>query len=134
MATTPISSWTAARSHEGGASTYEFALRCLLAALAVVVCYQFQWDWLRYLTSEANLRVDAIIGVNWQRLTFDTVAWNGRVYTYVIACTMADVWCGALAFLWMMRRSIGQNLRTIVGFALGLFALNIARLSLSDFL
>ncbi len=135
MATTPISSWTTDRAaHAGGRSTHEFLLRCLLATVAVVVCYQFRWDWLRYLTSEFNLRVDALLGVHWQRLTFDTVAWNGRVYTYVIACTMADVWCGALAFLWMIRRNIAENLLTLAGFTVGLFALNIARLSLSDFL
>ena len=134
MATTSISFWTAARSRVGGWSHHEFLFRCLVAALAVAVCYQFRWDWLRYLTSEFNLRLDALLGLHWQRLTFDTAAWNGHVYTYVIACTMADVWCGALAFVWIIGRSIASNLLTLAGFTFALFGLNVTRLSLSDFL
>lgn len=134
MATTPISAWTAARSRAASLSTHEFLLRCLLAALAVALCYQFRWDWLRYLTSEANLRFDALLGIPWQRVGFDSAEWNGRVYRYVIACTMADVWCGALAFLWVVRRSVSENLLLLSGFTAALFGLNIARLSLSDVL
>jgi hypothetical protein len=134
MATASASSWTGARWRVGGWSMREFLLRCLLAAVGVAICYQFRWDWLRYLTSELNLRFDAVLGVHWQRLTFDTALWNGRLYTYLIACTMADAWCGALGFLWSTRQSMAANLLTLAEFTICLFALNITRLSLSDFL
>lgn len=134
MATTLFSSWTTARPQTSGWSTSEFLIRALLAAFAVILCYQFRWDWLRSFTADLNLRADALVGIHWQRLSFDTVMWQGQVFTYVVACTFADVWCGAIAFLWLVRRSIAENLRTLAAFTVGLFALNIARLTLSDFL
>ena len=133
MATTPSQAWTIARTRAGDASRSEFALRCLFAAVAVLVCYQFRWEWLRYLTAEGNLRLDALLGVHLQRVAFDTVLWRGQLYRYVTACTMADVWCGALAFLWLPRSSVAKNLMVLAAFTLGLFAVNIARLSFSDF-
>ena len=134
MAATDIQTWTLTRSPVRQRSTSVFLVRCLLAAIAVLLCYQFHWEWLRYLTSEANLRLDGVLGVHLQRLSFDSVVWNGSVYRYVIACTFADVWCGALAFLWIVRRSVIQNLLSIGLFTAGLFAFNIVRLSFSDFL
>ena len=134
MATTPSQTWTVPRVVARGWSRSSFFARCCLAGLGVVICYQFHWDWLRYVTSEANLQLDALVGVHLQRISFDTVMWSGHLYRYVIACTFADVWCGALAFLWIVRRSVAQNLLGVAGFTIGLFALNIARLSFSDFL
>ncbi len=112
----------------------ELVLRIMAAAAAVVVCYQFQWLWLRHWTMVCNAALDRVFGVVLVPMSADTVMWHGATYRYVIACTMADVWCGALAFLWMIRRNIAENVLTLAGFTVGLFALNIARLSLSDFL
>jgi len=95
MATTPSQTWTEPRIGAADASKSGFLLRCLLAALAVLVCYQFQWEWLRHLTLECNLRFDAVLGVQLERVGFDTVMWNGHLYHYVVACTFADVWCAA---------------------------------------
>ncbi len=134
MATTPNHAWRIARIRAGDPSRSDLVLRCLLAALAVVVCYQFRWEWLRYLTSEGNLRIDALLGVHLERISFDTVVWNGQLYRYVIACTMADVWWGALAFLWLPRNSVAKNLTVLAAFTVGLFAFNVARLSFSDFI
>ena len=134
MATTPLTWWTVVRTRAGAQSTYDLAGRVVLAAIAVVVCYQFRWETLRYVTSELNLRLDALVGVHWQRLSFDTVAWHAQVYHYVVACTFVDVWCGAIPFLWMLRRSIPDNLLTIAGFTAVLFACKICRLSFSDLL
>ncbi|MGZ4815291.1 MAG: hypothetical protein ACXVZV_07775 [Terriglobales bacterium] len=94
----------------------------------------FHWDWLRSVTSEWNLRLDALLGVHLKRIAFDSVEWNGYLYRYVIACTFADVWCGAIPFLADLRRTITQNALVLVEFTAGLFLVNIARLSFSDFL
>jgi hypothetical protein len=134
MATAPLTWWTAVRTRASAQSTYDFLVRALLAAVAVVVCYQFRWETLRYITSELNLRLDALVGVHWERLSFDAVLWRGQVYHYVIACTFADVWCGAIPFLWMLRRTLTENLSALAAFTAGLFAFNIFRLSLSDLL
>src|SRR3954451_15421634 len=127
--TTSSQTWTVPRLPASDRSRSGFVFRSLLAALAVLICYQFRWEWLRYLTSEWNLRLDALVGVHLQRVSFDTVMWNGHVYRYVIACTFADVWCGAIAFIWQLRRSVSQNLFTLATFTLSLFVFNIARLS-----
>jgi len=109
-------------------------LRCLLAAFAVAVCYCFQWEWLRHLTASANVWLDSLAGVYLQRLSPDTVAWQGQLYRYAVACTFADVWCGALAFLWRMGENFRRNVVVIAGWSVLLFAFNIFRLSLSDVL
>jgi hypothetical protein len=112
----------------------ELAVRVALAAVAVVICYQFQWHWLRYVTSELNLRCDWLAGIPIRRLTFDTVTWNGVIYRYEIACIFADVWCGSIPLLWKLDRTIPQNLGRLALFSAALLAFNIARLSFSDVL
>ncbi len=109
-------------------------MRILLAAIAVIVCYQFRWEALRYATSELNLRVDAFAGVHLQRLSADTVMWRGAAYQYVIACTFADVWCGAIPLIWDLRRTVTANVTRLAAFTIVLFAFNIFRLSVSDVL
>lgn len=109
-------------------------IRFTLVPVAVVICHLFSWHALRYWTSELNLRLDLLAGIHLQRMSFDQVLWKGVLYRYQIACTLADVWCGAIPLLWNWRRSIFQNLTLLAGFAAALFALNIFRLSLSDIL
>lgn len=109
-------------------------LRFSLTALAVLICYQFQWAWLRAATCEWNIRLDALFGVHLQRIAFDTVMFRGAVYRYVIACTMADAFCGAVPLVWNIRRTVMRNLGFIFAFAAGLFVFNVVRLSFSDIL
>jgi hypothetical protein len=109
-------------------------LRFALAALGVLLCYCFHWQWLRFLTSEANLRLDGWLGLHFQRLSGDTVVWNGIRYTYENACTFADVWCGAIPLIWNFRKGVAWNLSLIAVFSILLFAFNIFRLSLSDYI
>ena len=110
------------------------ALRLVLAALAVLLCYQFRWDWLRALTCDWNVRLDALFGVHLQKIAFDAVVYRGATYRYVVACTMADAFCGALPLIWNLRHSIVRNLALIMAFAATLFVFNVARLSFSDIL
>lgn len=112
--------------------TYELAARIVLAALALLLCYQFDWTFLRSLTLEWNLRLDALFGVHLQRISSDTVLWNGSTYRYVIACTFADVWCAALPLIWNVRTRVSENLLLLALFTPALLAFNIFRLSISD--
>lgn len=119
----------------------EFVVRAVLAALAVVVCYQFSWGPLRFVVSELNLRLDALAGVSLQRVSADTVMWHGQLYRYVIACTFADVWCGAIPLIWKwggppkpVLLVWGNNLARILAFGVVLIAFDAFRLSVSDVL
>ena len=109
-------------------------VRVCMAAMAVAICYCLKWEFLRYITSELNLRLDALAGIHLQRLSSDTVLWNGTVYYYERACIFADVWCGAIPLLWSLRRTISGNLLHLFLFTAALFAFNVFRLSLSDLL
>lgn len=109
-------------------------LRFVLAALAVLICYQFHWEWLRALTCDWNVRLDSFFGVDLRRIAFDTVVYRGATYHYVVACTMADAFCGALPLIWNLKRSVVRNLGFIALFAIGLFIFNVTRLSFSDVL
>jgi len=109
-------------------------VRLCLAALAVVICYSLKWEFLRYITSELNIRLDALAGIHLQRLSTDTVLWNGTLYYYERACIFADVWCGAIPLLWSLRRTVSGNLLHLLLFTAALFAFNVFRLSFSDVL
>lgn len=109
-------------------------MRFSLVAVAVGLCYVFDWHWLRSLTCELNLRLDSLAGVNLERLSDTSVLYRGAIYNYVIACTFADVWCGAIPLLWDLRRSVVRNLTLIFVFGGALLAFNIVRLSFSDVL
>ncbi len=112
----------------------ELGARFALVAVAVGVCYLFQWNWLRWVTSELNLRLDGVFGVHLQRISFDTVAWRGAEYRYVVACTFADVFCGAIPLLWNGRESIVSNAFDLLVFGEMLISFNVLRLSFSDVL
>ncbi len=112
----------------------EALLRFGLVPVAVGVCYLFGWHWLRHLTLELNLIIDSWFGIHLQRLSAETVMWNGGLFRYEIACTMADVWCGALPLLWNTRKSIVRNLVIWMALGIVLIAFNVTRLSVSDVL
>ena len=112
----------------------EFVVRAALCVVAVVLCYQFSWSWLRALTATLNVALDSLVGVRLERVAPDLVLWKGQLYRYVIACTMADVWCGALPLLWNARRPVAWNLARSLLFGAAVIVFNIFRLSLSDVL
>jgi hypothetical protein len=114
--------------------TFEILVRFALVPFAVALCYCFHWELLRYLTSEANLRLDLLAGLHLQRLSFDTVQWRGGIYRYENACTFVDVWFGAIPLLWNLRWSVAANFGFFAWFAVALFVFNVFRLSLSDVL
>jgi len=104
--------------------------RLPLVLVAVVACYQFNWDSLRYLTSEVALRFAELRGFPAERLGPDLISWNGGLYQFGIACTFADVFCGAVPLVW--GSGAACNIRNIVGLAAALFVFNLIRRCLTD--
>jgi hypothetical protein len=104
----------------------------VLSFLAVVVCYRFDWLWLKDITASLNLQLDRLAGVPLERLSIDTVRLGPKLFQYVIACTFADVWCAAIALVWNTRQSVARNLEFLAAFTLGLFVLNVVRLTAAD--
>ena len=107
-------------------------IRLALVPLCVGICYLFSWHFLRSLTADLNVGFDSLLGLHLERVSAEYVAWHGVLYRYVVACTMVDVWFGSLPLVWNPHRTVGQNLGWLAAFAVGSFAFNIFRLSLSD--
>ena len=113
------------------APTTEFVVRALVVAAAVTLGHQLPWNSLRYLTSEWVLRLVGVAGIGMQRLSSDTVLWNGQAYQFVIACCFIDVWFGAVPLLWDIHRTTIANAMRMAVLFVALMALNVFRLSLS---
>jgi len=107
--------------------------RILLVLPAVMIALNaFDWEGLRFLTSEADLRLSSAIGIPMQRLSFDALEWEGKVYQFTAGCTFVHVYFACIPFLWISGRSLGRNLLRVAAFAPCFFLLNIARLAAGD--
>jgi len=120
--------------HRGHLWSSGLLIRFALVPLFVGFCYLFHWQFLRYLTSEANLRLDLLAGIHLQRLSADLVMWKGALYKYENACTFVDVFFGTIPLVWDWRRSIARNLGLLGVVAVAYFAFNVFRLTVSDIL
>jgi hypothetical protein len=109
-------------------------IRFALVPLFVGFSYLFRWEFLRYLTSEANLRLDLLAGIHLQRLSNDVVMWKGALYNYENACTFVDVYFGTIPLIWEWRRGIASNAALLAIVAVAYFAFNVFRLTVSDIL
>jgi hypothetical protein len=112
----------------------ELLLRFALVPCFVALCYCFRWETLRFLVSEANLKLDLLFGVTLERSGLHSVQWQGVVYHYDIACAFIDVWFGSIPLLWNLRRKPWSNVAVFVLLGLVLFTFNVLRLSFSDLL
>ncbi len=110
-------------------STKGFLLRLCLVPVAVLVCYCFDWYWLRALTTDLTVRLTVLAGVHWTRVGQDLVMFRGQLFRFAIACTLVDAWCGTIPLIWKTHASVLSNLRYGGALALGMFALNISRLT-----
>ena len=110
----------------------ELLKRLPLTALAVLICYQFSWTWLRFVTSDVALHFAFWRGYPAERLSPHLIAWNGHQFEFGIACTFADVCCGALPLLWLRNASLLRNGLSFIAFAVGLFVLNLLRNAVTD--
>jgi hypothetical protein len=105
----------------------ELIARVCLAALAVFICYRFEWAFLRFATSDAVLHVWSLAGRSAHRVSFDTIELDGERFYYGIGCAFADVFCACVPLLWNLRKTVRWNLLTLAGFGAALFALNVLR-------
>jgi len=112
----------------------EFVFRAFLALVCVLLCYRFEWNFLRFATTESIFRLSNLSGLNMQRVAWDAVQWNGTRINFTVACTFADVWCGSIPLLWNWHRSIAANLEKLAGYTVCLFLFNIFRLEVGQVL
>lgn len=106
--------------------------RLPMVLVAVVICYQLKWDSLRYVTSEVVLRFAEWRGFHAERLGSDLISWNGELFQFGVACTFADVFCGAVPLVWIWRLGLVCNLMHVAGLAVALFTFNLFRDCLTD--
>ena len=112
----------------------EFLFRAGLVALFVLLTYCFPWQWLRFVTSAAVLRISASLGMAAARVSFDTIRIQGQLFRVVIACTFVDVVMGSLPLLWDVRKSLSRNGARLLAVAVIFFALNLVRLEIAQVL
>ncbi len=112
----------------------EFLFRSSLVALFVLLTYQFPWQWLRFVTSAALLRISASLGMATARVSFDTMRIQGQVFRVVIACTFVDVFMGSIPLLWDVRKSLLGNASRLLAVAVIFFGLNLVRLEIAQVL
>lgn len=106
---------------------------CLVAGFAALA-HQFQWNWLRFVTSEAILRLSSSMGLSTIRISFDTIRVEGELFQFVTACTFVDVFLGSVPLIWKLGESVTRNMYWVIGAALVLFAFNVARLEVGQIL
>ncbi len=109
----------------------ELFWRIPIAAAAVLICYQFHWEWLRYLSSQGLLEIARAFGTSAARVTFDSILLNSVSFSFDISCSFADVFCFSLPFLWIRGEGLPFNGRRIGAFAAYLFVLNQVRVAVT---
>lgn len=114
--------------------TSEFLVRACLVALLVVISHELRWEWLRLLTSEAVLRLSALLGMDTARLSFDTIRAHETPVRFVVSCTFVDVFLGSLPLVWDLRRSLLRNCSRLVVAGTILFTFNVLRLEIAQVL
>jgi len=104
-----------------------FFWRVSLAIVAVLLCFQFEWHALRFLTSDAALRITAALGLPIRRVAFDELKFRGTAIQFTVTCTWIDGLFGVVPLLWLdgaWRKSV----RRIAIFVAGFFLLNLIRI------
>jgi hypothetical protein len=112
----------------------EFLCRAGLVAVFATFAHRFEWDWLRFVTSEATLRMSALLGMTTARVSFDTIRVQGEFFRFVVACTFVDVFLGSIPLMWDTKKSLRRNLSWIAGAAMVLFLFNVVRLEIAQVL
>lgn len=112
----------------------EFLCRAGIAAVLVIIVHQLSWNFLRFITSEAILRLSVLIGMGTKRVSFDTILIRQTPFRFVVACTFVDVYAGCIPLLWNLEKSILKNLSWLVAVAPILFGFNVLRLEVAQIL
>lgn len=111
-----------------------FLHRILLVAVAVVFAHTLEWQWLRFLTSEAVLRLSMVMGLSAVHFSFDTLRMNGELFRFVVSCTFVDVFLGSIPLLWNFQKSVFRNSMRIVAAGVIFSAFNVVRLEIGQLL
>lgn len=111
-----------------------FLRRIFLVAVAVMLAHTLEWRWLRFLTSEAILRLSMLTGLTGARFSFDTLSMKGEFFEFVVTCTFVDVFVGSIPLLWDLQKSAFRNGMHIVAAGVVFFGFNIVRLEIGQLL
>ena len=114
--------------------TREFLCRAALVAVFAAFAHLFQWTWLRFVTSEAILRISLFLGMTAERVSSDTINFHGQLVEFVTACTFVDVYYGSIPLLWNLKKTFLRNVSWLVVVAAIFFALNVVRLEIGQIL
>ena len=106
-----------------------FFLRVSIAVALVLLCFQFEWRELRFLTSEAALQITAASGQSVQRVAFDSLNFRHTVIQFTVTCTWINGLFGILPLL-RINGAWPANLRWLAIFILGFFLLNLIRIEI----
>ena len=111
----------------------EFLFRAGLTVFLSTLAHLVSWQWLRYLTSEAVLRISPWMHLSAARYTSDTIQVGGQFFQFVVACTFVDLFLGSVPLIWVRRKTLPINLLRIAAAAAILFVFNLARLGAVQF-
>ncbi|MCA9780244.1 MAG: hypothetical protein KC800_26140 [Candidatus Eremiobacteraeota bacterium] len=103
--------------------------RAPAATLGVLLAYLLPWSGLKAWTAGACVSLCRFLGLPAVRASETSMFLGDQCFENSTACTMIDVYLGALGLLWMASRSVRENLELAAFFFLGLTALNLARLT-----
>lgn len=103
--------------------------RVSLAIVTVLLCFQFEWHALRFLTSEVALQITAALGLPIQRIAFDELKFRDTIIQFTVTCTWIDGLFGILPLL-RMHGARRVNLQRAAIFILGFFLLNVVRIEI----
>lgn len=115
----------------GALSRRPLIWRLCLVPIAVLICYQFDWWFLRLATIEAMAATSAVLNWPLRNIGGDLLDMNGVITRFTVGCTLVDYYAGALPLLWDRSRSIVNNLARFVALFILFFAFNIARQDLT---
>jgi hypothetical protein len=106
-----------------------FFWRVSIAAAAVLLSLQFEWHTLRFLTSEAVLRITEAFRLPIRRIAFDQLAFRDTIIQFTVACTWISGLFGILPLL-RIHCPRSASLRRGAIFVVGFFLLNLFRIEL----
>ena len=114
--------------------TREFLFRACLVAVLVCTAHQFRWELLRFITSEAILHLSAFFGMATARVSFDTIWVQHAAFSFLVACTFADVIMGSIPLIWNNDKSLVVNSARLIAATTILFIFNVIRLEIGQIL
>ena len=101
---------------------------------AVVLAHSLSWQGLKAWTASACLWAGGLVGLEGQSTSPTAFLLEGRNYYIGTSCTFVDVVLPALVLLWCSRLGPVRNLAVVLVASVGLFALNLARLTVGFWL